>query len=452
MRHGRKGMLLVILMLTMLLTTAAAETVGTPIQPCHQVTMEKLSSTTQTGGTVSLWHIDTVLDAVDTELNALADAYADEMSPLLKKPGQGRAETSTLQVRILHSRTGLSWMSFMVQARHEYYRETQQVEFVTRTYDMLTGDRILLTDIFPADSPAWALLEQTVADTVNAYYPQETADAETLSALCSREGLEALDFTLHGMSLVLHIPSVYPDHPQLLQATLYYPDIRDYMTPEAQAQTDNASLYAFCALTFDDGPNQWITPHVLDRLMQTGERATFFLVGNRVRPFGYLAQQEHDEGHAIATHFFEHLYAQQAGKDVFQPMYDKVNSAHIEVLGIAPTYARAPGGQWNAMSRHQVGWPLIQWTAEARDWDGDDIGPDYNQTARTILACTKEGGIILMHDMKINSAKAMDIFIPGLQERGYMLLTVDELFAADGVTLEANQAYWRCLDGVTTKE
>ena len=34
---------------------------------------------------------------------------------------------------------------------------------------------------------------------------------------------------------------------------------------------------------------------------------------------------------------------------------------------------------------------------------------------------------------------------------GFMLLTVDELFAKDGVTLEANQAYWRCLDGVTTQ-
>lgn len=56
-----------------------------------------------------------------------------------------------------------------------------------------------------------------------------------------------------------------------------------------------------------------------------------------------------------------------------------------------------------------------------------------------------------MHDMKINSAKATEMFIPKLEERGFMLLTVDELFAKDSVTLEANQAYWRCLDGVTTQ-
>ena len=55
-----------------------------------------------------------------------------------------------------------------------------------------------------------------------------------------------------------------------------------------------------------------------------------------------------------------------------------------------------------------------------------------------------------MHDMKINSAKATEMFIPKLEERGFMLLTVDELFAKDGVTLEPDTVYFRCDDGVTT--
>ena len=337
----------------------------------------------------------------------------------------------------------------MVQARLEYHRQIQQVRFTTRTYDMLTGQRITLADIFPADSPAWTLLEQAVRDAANAYYPDETPDAAAVEALC--ENLAQADFMLYGMSLVIPLPSVYENHPQLMQVTLYYPQIRAYMTEEAQRQTDNASLYRFCALTYDDGPNQWITPHVLDALMKTGARATFFLVGSRVSDFAYLARQEHDEGHAIATHFYEHLYANQEQGGKFRAMYDKVNRAHIAAIGIAPAYARAPGGQWQRMGSYGVGWPLIQWTAEAQDWSGGDQGPDAYRTANTIAASTKDGGIILMHDMKINSAKATEMFIPKLEERGFMLLTVDELFAKDGVTLEANQAYWRCLDGVTTQ-
>ncbi len=184
---------------------------------------------------------------------------------------------------------------------------------------MLTGQRITLADIFPADSPAWTLISQTVRDTANAYYPDETPDAAAVEALC--ENLAQADFMLYGMSLVIPLPSVYENHPQLMQATLYYPQIRAYMTEEAQRQTDNASLYRFCALTYDDGPNQWITPHVLDALMKTGARATFFLVGSRVSDFAYLARQEHDEGHAIATHFYEHLYANQEQGGKFRAMY-----------------------------------------------------------------------------------------------------------------------------------
>lgn len=294
MKKGKKRLLLgwICLLLSLcMVTVASAETDGTPIQPCHRVTMAERKSTAQSGASISVWHITTALATVDAELNALADDYAAELSPLLQKPGRERTLNSSLTVRILHSRTGMSWMSFMVQARQEYHRQIQQVRFTTRTYDMLTGQRITLADIFPADSPAWELLEQAVRDAANAYYPDETPEAAAVEALC--ENLAQADFMLYGMSLVIPLPSVYENHPQLMQATLYYPQIRAYMTEEAQRQTDNASLYRFCALTYDDGPNQWITPHVLDALMKTGARATFFLVGSRVSDFAYLARQEH---------------------------------------------------------------------------------------------------------------------------------------------------------------
>ena len=56
-----------------------------------------------------------------------------------------------------------------------------------------------------------------------------------------------------------------------------------------------------------------------------------------------------------------------------------------------------------------------------------------------------------MHDIKDNTPNTAKVMAEWLYEQGYILLTVDELFAKDSVTLEANQAYWRCLDGVTTQ-
>jgi hypothetical protein len=44
------------------------------------------------------------------------------------------------------------------------------------------------------------------------------------------------------------------------------------------------------------------------------------------------------------------------------------------------------------------------------------------------------------------------MFIPELMNRGYLFLTVDELFAKDGVVLQPNTAYWRCTNGVTTDD
>ena len=38
-----------------------------------------------------------------------------------------------------------------------------------------------------------------------------------------------------------------------------------------------------------------------------------------------------------------------------------------------------------------------------------------------------------------------------LEENGYMLLTIDELFAKDGVELQPDTVYYRCVDGDTSK-
>ena len=57
-----------------------------------------------------------------------------------------------------------------------------------------------------------------------------------------------------------------------------------------------------------------------------------------------------------------------------------------------------------------------------------------------------------MHDIKKNSIEASELFIGMLQDRGYIFLTIDELFIKDGVELQPDTAYWRCANGVTTDE
>ena len=49
--------------------------------------------------------------------------------------------------------------------------------------------------------------------------------------------------------------------------------------------------------------------------------------------------------------------------------------------------------------------------------------------------------IILMHDIFKESVHAAEIFIPQLLQEGYQLVTVSELAAAKGITLENGTAY-----------
>lgn len=92
MKKGKKRLLLgwICLLLSLcMVTVASAETDGTPIQPCHQVTMTEQKHPAQNGASISVWQLTTVLGTVDAELNALADDYAAANHPRAAKAGEG---------------------------------------------------------------------------------------------------------------------------------------------------------------------------------------------------------------------------------------------------------------------------------------------------------------------------------------------------------------------------
>lgn len=67
---------------------------------------------------------------------------------------------------------------------------------------------------------------------------------------------------------------------------------------------------------------------------------------------------------------------------------------------------------------------------DPRDWDVKD----KNKVVNHVLANVKDGDIILMHDIYEPTAEAVAELVPALQEQGYQLVTVSELFQLRGVT------------------
>src|SRR5690348_15860713 len=60
------------------------------------------------------------------------------------------------------------------------------------------------------------------------------------------------------------------------------------------------------ALTFDDGPNPFYTPQILDILQRYGIEATFFDVGYLVADYPNIVRQEYHQGNIVANHSWSH--------------------------------------------------------------------------------------------------------------------------------------------------
>lgn len=449
----RKWLWLIIFELMFLswgIATAEKLEPGLPLQICHEVSVTRKDTTQKNKSVIRLWTLDTYDDKVDAELAALTQAYVDRLGPTLQKAANTTSKNSRLEVEVRYSRTGLTWMSFLVQARTTYHRELIGQEITSRTYDMMTGERVFLTDIFDEASEGWNILRSAVDAKVREYFPGEEPDEAALAALLTDEGLRSLDFTLHGLSLVVHIPagSMYAGRNTLIEVPLYYPQIRPHMTMKAYMETDNLTYYKTVALTFDDGPDRTNTTKTLNNLLEMGGRATFFVLGNRIRDNADLVQREHDEGHAVASHNYTHGDVSKMSTASIRSQKTRFNDACYPVLGITARYSRVPYGLCNDMIKAKADVALIQWSIDTYDW--------RDRSTATIMKNVKKqftnGDIVLMHDIKDKTPETAKTMIQWLQENGYMLLTIDELFAKDGVSLEVDTVYYRCEDGVTTRK
>lgn len=191
------------------------------------------------------------------------------------------------------------------------------------------------------------------------------------------------------------------------------------------------------ALTFDDGPQASVGNRIMDCLAQYGGKATFFLVGDRVNSHAAEVQRMAAEGHELANHSMNHKYLQKLGAAEIQAQVNNCNDVIQAVSGIRPTLMRLPGGNHNATVRANVHMPMIQWNIDTLDWKTRNA----DQTVAAVLNKVSDGDIVLMHELYSQTGDAALRIIPELAARGFQMVTVSEMAAAKGRTLEAGQIY-----------
>lgn len=381
---------------------------------------------------------DTMNDAIDEEIRQLVDAMVERSVALV--PEGEKDEIATLDVGAVISRTGTSWMSFMTLAQITYEREVTHMEADVRVYDMETGKRITLGDVFPAGSDAWGMLAAAVREQLTAAFPGVEPDAAALDALCSEEALREAAFTLGGVKLTLtyRADSVYPErHNTLLHVTLYYPEIREYMTEQAFAQTDN-SRFVMVALTYDDGGGGKYTRRLLNELRSHGATATFFLVGKQLKGNHYNLQRQQNAGYSLQYHSYTHPYGHKVRYDqAFEEkaMFEQELSS---IVGVLPTLMRAPGGKEEKYERWEIGYPLIHWSLASTD----SGNPHVDAIASRVIRYAWDGDVVLLHDINEQVNKYSKKILDNFNSCGMMTVTVEELFARDGIVLEPNKTYY----------
>ena len=70
-------------------------------------------------------------------------------------------------------------------------------------------------------------------------------------------------------------------------------------------------------------------------------------------------------------------------------------------------------------------------------WKSRNAKKVFNRVKKEV----KAGDIILMHDIHPETAEAVKKIVPWLSEQGYDMLTVTELMARKGKTMEGGKAY-----------
>lgn len=189
-------------------------------------------------------------------------------------------------------------------------------------------------------------------------------------------------------------------------------------------------------LTFDDGPNRYSTPKILDILEENDVKATFFELKPAKKDFD-LTERILAEGHTLAIHGYKHKYEEiYVSEDVYHENLDKLRDLFFQKFGVWCTLTRFPGGSSNMVSSYNPGimtkitkkidgwgYHYFDWNVSSGDAGGASNAEDVLRNCKRQIS---EGHVkvVLMHDFYKNdkTIDALDKVIKYGKKHGYTFL------------------------------
>lgn len=180
-------------------------------------------------------------------------------------------------------------------------------------------------------------------------------------------------------------------------------------------------------LSFDNGPVPGVTERVLEVLSARGIRATFFVIGERLKAAGgrALAARAHSEGHWVGNHSLTHTVPLGENRDK-EYARREIDDAQILIGELAhPDKLFRPMGGGGligphllsgaAMERLQAGkYTCVLWSSVPGDWK--DPGGWVDQCIADIAA--RDWTTVVLHDVMTGCLPRLPEFLDRLGDLG----------------------------------
>ncbi|MDD3341493.1 MAG: polysaccharide deacetylase family protein [Bacilli bacterium] len=303
-----------------------------------------------------------------------------------------------------------------------YYVDSHTLETPTREitsflYNQTSHEYFTLNQITKNTKELTSYINQTLKEKYGTYVKRTYKEEE----------INTFSFTVDTKKIALYIPSHLP---QFSYYVVHIPF--EYFKINKPKEITSAFQYIpkdkviqprekVIALTFDDGPSR-NTKNIVKVLNKYNVNATFFILGNKVSLYKSDLQNLLNSGNQIGNHSYNHKLMSTLEDSDLEEQIKKTQEVLEKELGYTATVLRPTYGSVSKKMAEKTSLSIVLWNVDTLDWKIKDP----KKIAKRGMA-VRDGSIILMHDSKDRSVKALEIMIPKLLKKGYQFVTIDEL-------------------------
>lgn len=190
------------------------------------------------------------------------------------------------------------------------------------------------------------------------------------------------------------------------------------------------------ALTFDDGPNEPYTSHLLDILDSRAVPATFFQVGRCAERFPDATRRVVQDGHVLANHSLDHSLPSYLSDPSQQHQIDAAQAVLHDIAGVWPALYRPPWLCHRPAVLRTIATRRLQVVSGTFCHPLELLQPPARMLANGAAWRTRPGSILIFHDgrearggPRRESVAAVGLVIDRLRNQGYRFTTVDRLLS-----------------------